>query len=115
MAAHVLGGWTPAEVLHAATMGSAQAIGRESDLGSLDPGKIADLLVLDRNPLADIRNTLSMAFVMQAGRLYDANTLDQLWPERAPFPRPWSWDDRPPGTPDPGIIEQPAEARPLLH
>jgi Tol biopolymer transport system component len=115
MAAHVLGGWTPAEVLHAATMGSAQAIGRESDLGSLDPGKIADLLVLDRNPLADIRNTLSMAFVMQAGRLYDANTLDQLWPERAPFPRPWYWDDRPPGTPDPGMIEQPAEARPLLH
>jgi Tol biopolymer transport system component len=115
MEAHVMGGWTPAEALQAATMGSAQAIGRDSDLGSLDPGKIADLLVLDRDPLADIRNTLSISLVMQAGRLYDAGTLDQLWPERRPFPRPWYWDDRPPGTPDPGVLEQPAAGNPLLH
>jgi hypothetical protein len=102
MEAHVMGGWTPAEALRAATLGSAQAIGRESDLGSIEPGKIADLLVLDRNPLTNIRNTLSLSQVMQGGRLYDANTLDELWPDKRPFPRPWYWDDRPPGTPDPG-------------
>jgi hypothetical protein len=102
MEAHVMGGWTPAEVLRAATLGSAEAIGREADLGSLEPGKIADLVVLDRDPLADIRNTLSVSAVMQAGRLYDAATLDQVWPDKQPFARPWYWDDRPPGAPDPG-------------
>lgn len=102
MEAHVMGGWTPAEALRAATLGSAQAIGREADLGSLEPGKIADLVVLDRNPLADIRNTLSISQVMQGGGLYDAATLDEIWPQTRPFARPWYWDDRPPGAPDPG-------------
>jgi hypothetical protein len=40
---------------------------------------------------------------MQGGQLYDASTLDELWPVVRPFPRPWYWDDRPPGTPDPGV------------
>ncbi|HJP69809.1 MAG TPA: amidohydrolase family protein, partial [Sphingomicrobium sp.] len=102
MEAHVMGGWTAAEVLRAATLGSAEAIGREADLGSLEPGKIADLVVLDRNPLDDIKNTLSIAYVIEGGRLYDSSTLDELWPEVRPFARPWYWDDRPPGTPDPG-------------
>ena len=102
MEAHVMGGWTPAEVLRAATLGSAEAIGREADLGSIEPGKVADLVILDRDPLVNIRNTLSLSMVMQGGRLYDASTLDELWPEARPFPRPWYWDDRPPGTPDPG-------------
>jgi Tol biopolymer transport system component len=105
MEAHVMGGWTPAEALRAATLGSAQAIGRETDLGSIEPGKIADLLLLERNPLADIRNTLSLFQVMQGGRLYDSGTLDEIWPEKRPFPRPWYWDDRPPGAPDPGLTD----------
>lgn len=104
MEAHVMGGWTPAEVLRAATLGSAEAIGREADLGSLERGKIADLVVLDRDPLADIRNTLSLSEVMQGGHLYEASTLDEIWPEARPFARPWFWDDRPPGTPDPGAV-----------
>ena len=102
MEAHVMGGWTPAEALRAGTLGSAEAIGRETDLGSLERGKIADLVILDRDPLADIRNTLAIAMVMQGGRLYDANTLDELWPVKRPFPHPWYWDDRPPGTASPG-------------
>jgi len=102
MEAHVMGGWTAAEVLKAATFGSAEAIGREADLGSLEPGKIADMVILDRDPLTDIRNTLSISTVMQGGRLYDASTLDQVWPVRRPFARPWYWDDRPPGAPNPG-------------
>ncbi len=103
MEAHVMGGWTPAEALRAATLGSAEAIGREEDLGSIEPGKIADLVILDRDPTGDIRNTLSISRVMQAGRLYDAATLDEVSPEARPFRRPWYWDDRPPGTPNPGL------------
>ena len=101
MQAHVVGGWTPAEALRAATLGSARAIGRESDLGSLDVGKVADMVVLDRDPQADIRNTLAIAVVVQGGRIYDGATLDQLWPTPHAFGRPWYRDDGPPGAPDP--------------
>ncbi len=102
MEAHVMGGWTPAEALRAATIGSARAIGRQADLGSLELGKVADLVVLDRDPLTDIRNTMAIGQVMAGGRLRDAETLDELWPQTKPFGRPWYRDDRPPGTPDPG-------------
>jgi cytosine/adenosine deaminase-related metal-dependent hydrolase len=76
-------------VLHAATLGSAQTIGRQSQLGSLTPGKLADLIVLDENPLAAITNTSSIRAVMKNGRLYDAGTLAQLWPEKTPPPPRW--------------------------
>ncbi|MGF7153606.1 amidohydrolase family protein [Novosphingobium gossypii] len=74
------GGASATQILRAATIGSAEVIGRALDLGSIEPGKLADLLVLDRDPTADIRNTLSLSAVMQNGRLYDAATLDEQWP-----------------------------------
>lgn len=77
MQAHVEGGWTPAEVLWAATMGSAITIGRDVALGSLAPGKLADLVVLDENPLDDISRTLAIHYVMKNGRLYDDETLEE--------------------------------------
>lgn len=77
MQAYVEGGWTPAEVLWAATMGSATTIGRDQALGSLAPGKLADLLVLDKNPLDDISGTLAIHYVMKNGRLYDDKTLEE--------------------------------------
>ncbi|WP_231635622.1 amidohydrolase family protein [Novosphingobium sp. ST904] len=83
------GGASPAQILQAATIGSAQVIGRALDLGSIEPGKLADLLVLDKDPLADIRNTRSLELVMQNGRLYDAATLDEQWPRRKPKAAPW--------------------------
>jgi hypothetical protein len=89
MEALVMGGMTPAEALHSATMGSAEAIGRANEFGSLEPGKFADLVVLTRDPRADIRNSLSVAQVMQGGRLYDGGTLDQLWPVQRRLPEPW--------------------------
>ena len=49
------------------------------------PGKLADVLVLDSNPLDNIRNTLDIAYVMKGGILYDADTLDEIWPEDRPF------------------------------
>src|SRR2546430_5741966 len=58
-------------------MGSAEAIGRQREFGSLESGRYADLLILDKNPLLDIRNTLSLREVMKNGRLYDAQTLDR--------------------------------------
>lgn len=74
------GGASPLQILHAGTIGSAEVIGRALDLGSIEPGKLADLLVLDDDPTTDIRNTRSLSLVMQNGRLYDAATLDEVWP-----------------------------------
>ena len=85
----------------AATIVSARVIGRQADLGTIEPGKIADLVVLDRDPRTDIRNTLAIHAVMQSGRLRDGETMDELWPEVKSLPRRWYCDDRPPGTPDP--------------
>jgi Tol biopolymer transport system component len=88
MEAHVMGGMTPLEALHAATAGSAETIGRLDDLGTLEPGKVADLVILDADPRDDIRNTQKIASVMLAGRLFDAATLDETWPERRPLREP---------------------------
>jgi cytosine/adenosine deaminase-related metal-dependent hydrolase len=64
-------------------------------VGSLEAGKLADILVLDRNPLEDIRNTNSLRYVVKNGELFDARTLDQLWPEKKPLPKQFWWDDLP--------------------
>ncbi len=73
--AYVESGWTPGEALWAATMGSAQTIARDHALGSLEAGKFADLVILNTNPLADIKNTLDIRYVMKNGRLYEPGTL----------------------------------------
>ncbi|WP_439621086.1 amidohydrolase family protein [Hyphomonas sp.] len=73
--AYVESGWTPGEALWAATMGSARTIARDTALGSLETGKFADLVILNTNPLADIRNTLDIRYVMKNGRLYQPETL----------------------------------------
>lgn len=73
-----MGGMTPREILTAATRDGARIIGFERDLGSIEPGKLADLVVLGADPLRDIRNTSCILFVMKDGRLYDGDTLDVL-------------------------------------
>lgn len=94
--AYAMGGMAPVEVLRAATIDGARIIGVAEDLGSLEAGKLADLVVLDANPLEDIRHTTSIRYVMQDGRLYDGDTLDELWPAERPLPPFWWWreDDR---------------------
>ena len=87
------GGMTPMEVLHAATMGSSKTIGRDSEFGSLEPGKFADLIILNKDPLADIKNTLSIEDVMKSGRLYEGNTLNEVWPRQQALPPSWFRDE----------------------
>jgi imidazolonepropionase-like amidohydrolase len=72
------GGLSPMESLRAATVDGARYLGLDAEIGSLEKGKLADLLVLDRNPLDDINNSESLSYVMLNGRLYDAKTLDEI-------------------------------------
>ena len=81
-----MGGMTPHDVLRVATTIGADALGLSKEIGSLEAGKEADILVMDRNPLENIRNTRSLRYVMKNGRLYDANTLDELWPRQRKAP-----------------------------
>ena len=74
------GGFTPLEVIRAATLHGAEYLGLDQDLGSIEPGKLADLVVLDANPLENIRNTESVRYVMINGRLFDGWTMDQVAP-----------------------------------
>jgi imidazolonepropionase-like amidohydrolase len=62
----------------AATRRPAEFLGREDDLGTIEPGRLADLVLLAANPLTDIRNTRSIAAVMRGGRLFDRAALDAL-------------------------------------
>ena len=94
------GGLTEHETLRAITLHGAEAIGLSADLGSLEPGKLADILVLDANPLENIRNTNSVRYVMKNGELFEAATLDQIWPEHKPLPEQFWWDDLPNVTTD---------------
>lgn len=74
----VQGGMTPLEAIRAATLNGAEYIGMGKELGSLEPGKLADLIVLEKNPLEDIQNTEFITHVMKNGRLYDAETMNEI-------------------------------------
>lgn len=100
-------GLTPHETLRVVTIFGAENIGMQQDVGSLEPGKLADLLVLDRNPLENIKNTNSIRYVMKNGEIYEGDTLKQIWPVEKALPKPYWWDTEPKPQPQP-----PAGARP---
>jgi hypothetical protein len=91
MGASALGNMGALEV---ASLHGARFLGVDKDLGSIEVGKLADLMVLNKNPLDNIRNTTDAQYVMKSGVLYDAMTLDQIWPRAIPFgPHYWVNDD----------------------
>ncbi|HEX4932950.1 MAG TPA: amidohydrolase family protein, partial [Gemmatimonadaceae bacterium] len=83
------GDMTPMEALRIATTYGAESIGYGKDLGSIEAGKLADLVVLDSNPLDNIRNSADIRYVVKNGEVYEAKTLDRVWPSARTFPRPY--------------------------
>jgi len=89
------GGMSTMDTLRVATIFGAEAIGLDKDLGSIETGKLADLVIMDRNPLTDIRNTDSISHVMKNGELYEAETLNQIWPAQKPLAPQYWWGTDP--------------------
>ncbi|WP_181458421.1 amidohydrolase family protein [Paenibacillus pabuli] len=73
----VKSGLTPLQALQSATLNPARYLEREQELGTVEKGKLADLVILDKNPLEDIRNTTSISAVILDGKLMEKQTLDR--------------------------------------
>ena len=84
------GGMSNMQALQTATINGARILGLDRELGTIEQGKLADLVVLDRNPLENIRNSDSVSMVMVNGRLYDAKTLVEVGASVAR--RPFYWE-----------------------
>ncbi|HVM87734.1 MAG TPA: amidohydrolase family protein [Puia sp.] len=76
------GGMRNIDALKCATILGAEGLGLNKDLGSLEPGKLADLIIMEKNPLENIRNSNTIQYVMKNGRLYDGNTADEVYPQQ---------------------------------
>jgi Tol biopolymer transport system component len=82
-----MGGLSNLEALQAATIMGAKALGIQKDLGSIEVGKIADLIILNSNPLEDIHNSKDIKYLMKDGVLYEGDTLDEIWADEKQRPK----------------------------
>jgi hypothetical protein len=87
----VASGGSNRHALRSATLMGAEMIGLAEDLGSITVGKLADLVILNSNPLDDIRNSSDIEFVMKGGAMYEGDTLNQVWPVEKELPDQWWW------------------------
>lgn len=90
----VRGGFSPMEALAAATINPARYLGMDGDIGSLEPGKLADLVIIDGNPLEDIRQTDRISHVVLNGRVYAAESLSEVFTGDSKL-QPFYWQGRP--------------------
>ena len=81
------GGLESHEALRIATLEGAKTLGIDNDLGSIEVGKIADLVILRNNPLEDLRSTEDIQFIMMNGRLYEGDSLNEIYPREQNFER----------------------------
>lgn len=88
----VKGGMTPLEALRTATISGARSLGFDRDIGSIEAGKLADLVIIDGDPVADIRQSDKITHVMLNGRLYEVPTMNETLTGSATLKK-WYWEE----------------------
>jgi hypothetical protein len=90
----VQGGMTPHEAFRSATLHGARYLGLDRDLGSIEPGKLADLAIIEGNPLEDVRRSVHVRYTVVNGRIFDARTMSQIGNHAHPRGQFW-WEKDP--------------------
>jgi hypothetical protein len=93
------GGISEHDILKVATLLGAEGIGLDTDLGSIETGKLADLVILNSDPLDNIRNTADISYILKNGYMYEADTLNEVFPSQKELPTFWWQNNEPVGVP----------------
>ena len=99
----VQGGLKPLEAIRAATLDGARYLGLDGDIGSIETGKLADLMIMEKNPLDDIRHTETIRQVMINGALYETDNMNEIYPQQRTRGR-FFWENEPPNQQKPPTV-----------